>query len=202
MDVYFYVGKQDKDRILECGLKLSEWASRKIFILGIRQDCICTLLNPMDDMEKFNDDNYTPIKIKVNPKATIIAEGIFYDEDIYNKDMRKLYNDSVTAFDKYVFGTYRRPECLLTGTVDNKFIDEMDVNIDVPVLYSSSEELYIEKQMELGKEFYSSFEEKLLYRYYKHLSELNLYKTYSSLESDFVIFEREDAKHIVSLKKI
>jgi len=202
MDVFFYIDKPSRERVLECGLKLSEWAERKVFLSGIQHSCIKALLNPRDDMKKFEDDKYVPLKIRVNPKTTIIAEGLFYDDSLFDHGMNKFYNDSVIFLDKYIFGMYRRPECLLTGTVTNKFFKEMDRLIDVPVLYDSSEELYVHSQIEKGKEMYGNFNEKLLYRYYKHLEEKGLYKMHSIMGSEYVIFESEENKHIVSVRKV
>ncbi len=202
MDVFFYVNKKDKDRVLECGLKLSEWAERKVFISGIQHLCIRAFLNPRDDMDKFNDENYVPIKIRVNPSAVLVAEGVFYDDSFFDRGKNDLYNSSVMPLEKYVFGMYRKPECLLTGTVGERFFEVMDRFIDVPVLYNSSEELYISSQLEKGKELYTNFEERLLYIYYSRLADKGLYKVYNTVDSEYTIFESENGKHIVSLRKM
>ena len=202
MEVFYYIKKQDREKVFEYGLKLSEWADRKIFMFGIQQICIRTLLNPMDDPDKFNDENYIPIKIHVDPKKAIIAEGVFYNDFLYNRGMNELYNDSIVFFEKYIFGTYRIPECLLTGTVPNNYFTEMDRFIDVPVLYSSSEELYLANQIEFGKETYNNFYDKLLYRYYSHLKEKGFYKLYTTADSDYAIFKSEIGKHTVAVRKV
>ena len=201
MDVFFYIKKQDKQRVLECGLRLSEWADRKIFIFGIQQIALRTLLNPKDDIKKFNDENYVPIRIRIDHQTAIIAEGIFYNDFLYNRGMNKLYNESIVYFGKYVFGSYRQPECLLTGTVSNIYLKEMDKLIDVPVLYDSSEELYLNDQIEYGKEMYSSFYDKLLYRYYSNLHDKGYYKLYTTSDNDYAIFKSEVGKHTISVKK-
>ena len=201
MDVFFYIKREDKERVLECGLKLSEWANRNVFISGIRHECIKALLNPADDKEKLDDDRYVPLKIRVNPAATIVAEGMLYDECFFEQGVNSLYNDSVILLEKYVFGSYRRPECLLTSTVGSRYFDEMNRGIDVPILYSSSEELYLLKQLEYGKSKYTDFEERLLYRYYKHLSETGVYRMYVMSDNESVIFRNENINHIVSLRK-
>jgi len=202
MDVFFYIDKKDRERVLECGLRLAEWAERKIFLSGIQQPCIRALLNPLDDKDRFEDDNYLPMKIRVNPKATLVAEGIFYDDALFEHGINDLYNNSIIPLEQYVFGTYRKPECLLSGTVGNRFFNVMDKLIDVPVLYASSEELYVEMQIEHGKELYDNFEERLLYRYYSYLASKELYKEYITVDGEYAIFENEGSKHIVTVKKV
>lgn len=202
MDVFFYITKEDKDRVLECGLRLSEWAERKVFLSGVQHRCIRALLNPLDDPKKFNDDAYVPIKIHVNPKAALVAEGVFYDDTLFDHGVNQRYNDSVMPLEKYVFGTYRLPEVLLIGTVGNRYFEVMDKLIDVPVLYDSSESLYLTSQMERGKDLYSNFEERLLYRYYSHLVEKGLYKVQTTIDSEYAIFESVAGNHIVTVKKV
>ena len=202
MDVFFYVKKEESARVLECGLRLSEWAERKVFLGGVQHACICALLNPLDDLEKFHNEDYVPIKIHVNPKATLVAEGVFYDDMLFEHGVNQRYNDSVMPLEKYVFGTYRKPECLLIGTVGNRYFEVMDKLMDVPVLYDSSEALYVSAQMERGKELYSNFEERLLYRYYCALAEKGLYTKQTTVDSVYAIFESTAGNHIVTVKKV
>lgn len=202
MDVFFYIKKQDEERVLECGLRLSEWAERKVFLSGIRHLCLRALLNPMDDAKKFADESYIPIKIRVNPKAALVAEGIFYDDSLFDHGMNERYNNSVISLEKYEFGKYRKPECLLAGTVGNRYLKKMDRRIDVPVLYTSSEEIYVQALMDNGREWFRNFEERLLYRYYSHLAGKGLYKLHTTVDSEYAIFENESSKHIVTIKKV
>jgi len=201
MDVFFYIKHQDVERVSETGLKLNEWSDRKISIKGIWYPCIHALLNPMDEPEKFHDDNYIPLKIHVDPKHSIVAEGLFYNDFFFNSEMNKLYNKSVMLFEKYTFGIYRRPECLLTGTVSNKYFTQMDKLIDVPILYGSSEEIYLNRQLQAGRDSYENFEEKLLYRFYHNLYEKGLYEMYTTADSDHAVFESSVGEHIISTKK-
>ena len=202
MDVFFYVTKEEKDRVLECGLRLSEWAERKVFLSGVQHNCIRALLNPLDDPKKFHDDNYVPLKIHVNPKATLVAEGVFYDDTLFDHGVNQRYNDSVMPLEKYIFGTYRSPECLLVGTVGSKYFEVMDKLMDVPVLYDSSEALYVAAQMERGKELYSHFEERLLYRYYCTLADKGLYTKHTTIDNEYAIFESTAGNHIVTVRKV
>ena len=56
--------------------------------------------------------------------------------------------------------------------------------------------------MERGKELYSSFEERLLYRYYSKLAEKGLYTMQTTVDSEYAIFESNAGNHIVSVKKV
>lgn len=200
MEVFFYIPVGDADRALECGLRLSQCAERTITLLGVKKQFIKTLLNPKDD-DRFYDDRFVPLKVEVNPSEVFIADGTLYDDALNKSGDMELYGDSIILADKYIFGKYRKPECLIPFTISGESMTIMNKQIDVPVLYDNSEEFYIINEFERGKELYADFEEKVLYEFYKSLADKGLFKKYFTDDGSYCIFESVDDGRIISIKR-
>lgn len=188
MEVFFYVPKDKVDKVIECGLRLNEWSNRTININGVQKRYIAMLLNPKDDLVKYNDEKYIPLKIEVDPTEVLVADGALYrDED--KGASGSLYERSLVLLDKYIFGSFRLPECLMPATIPNRLISKMDKRIDVPVLYDRSEEIYLQYHLERCKDSFDDFIERLFHAYYESLVEKGLCVKHYTNEASIIVYE-------------
>ncbi|HOJ09193.1 MAG TPA: hypothetical protein PK733_01180 [Clostridiales bacterium] len=171
-EVYYYVPAEESENIVECGLKLSVWHSKEIMIEGIIKKCISALLNPKDDINKFNDEAYKCIKLDLPPDYCYVADRYLYEAGVDMPEVMELYLKSIIPLEKYIFGSYRLPECLVTTTVIPGQADLLNKAQDTPVLFNSSEELYLNNLIEFNKEKYYDFDDITMYFFYCKLSEL------------------------------
>jgi len=200
LEVFYYVPWEREGEVLEYGLRLRDWASRVIDIDGVRKRYIPLLLNPRDDPEKYKNGNFVPLKIQVVPSEIFVADGAVYrEEDIDKPD--NLYRRSLVFMDKYIFGSYRKPECLYPSNIPAELISRMDRHKDVPVLYDSSEELYLQHEFERGRETYENFIDKVLYAYYERLCSLGLCKRHYKTEDDIIVYESLTDGRIITIKR-
>ena len=168
MEVYYYIPIKEKEDALCCGIKLSTKANRKAPIHGYDTSCISMLLNPKDHLDKYKSDEYTCLGIEVKPGYCFIADSSFYG----NNETENLYIQSIMSQDKYVFGKYRKPECLVTCTILPDNIREISKVIDYPLLYNNSEDLYVnyilqdlkEKNLEFNDTILGLFFDKLYHQ--------------------------------------
>lgn len=174
IEVYYYIRKDEADMVAECGMSLLKWHSRVVQIGDTVRKCIPALLNPRDDMSKYKSPEFKCLKLKAPAESSYIAEKYYYDAGMDDPRMAKLYCDSVIPLRQYVFGTYRLPECLITITLLPGGIDPVHGGLDSPVLFSNSEELYLNNIIELNKEEDDSFSDALLYHYFKYLADRGL----------------------------
>jgi len=166
--VYFYVSAENIDEALECGIALSDFHEKKIFLNGCENKCIVTYLHPADS-KKFGDPSYVALKIIVSDGKGFIADSVLYDQDLYIKTKLDLYLKTIIKCEDYVLGSYRKPECLLTSTVLPEYIEKYDRRRDEPLLYTSSNDLYINRLIGEAHEASSDFDEIALNAYYDRL---------------------------------
>ncbi len=170
VDVYCYLPSSEVNDVVECGLKLSRWFDREVRIEGETRKCISTLLNPRDDMEKYKSTQYKCIKLEVHPQYCYAADRCLYLLGLDNSQIMELYMSTITPIGKYVFGSYRLPECLITSTVISEQMSVLNKRLDSPILFDSSEELYINNIIESYKEEHRNFNDTLLYYFYCSLA--------------------------------
>ena len=178
-EVYYYVPAEDSDYIIECGLKLSRWYEKEILIEGINKKCFSALLNPKDNMEKFSDEHLKCIKLDIPSEYCYVADKYLYEAGLYIPEIMESYYKSIIPIEKYLFGLYRLPECLVTTTVIPEQVGILNKAQDIPVLFNSSEELYINNLTEINKEIYEDFDDMILYYFYSKLAE---YKNITCIE--------------------
>jgi len=178
-EVYYYVPTEDSDYIVECGLKLSRWFEREILFEGINKKCFSALLNPKDDMIKFNNESLRCMKLDLPSEYCYVADKYLYEVGLNMSEIMESYYKSIIPLEKYIFGLYRLPECLITTTVIPGQVDILNKAQDTPVLFNSSEELYINNLIEINKEIYEDFDDIVLYYFY---SKLAGYKNITKIE--------------------
>lgn len=198
MDVYYYVPVKDADYAVECGLKLSRWHDREVMINGEMKRCICGLLNPKDDAEKYNSPEFKCLKLDVAPNYCFIADKYIYLVGTGNPRIMELYYRSIVPAEKYIFGSCRLPECLVTSTIIGGNVGILDKRLDNPVLFDNSEELYLNNIIEANKEAHSNFSDTMLYFFYSRLAELEKIDKIEDNKEKIAIFtDRENSRTII-----
>ena len=171
-EVYYFVKTEDVDDILDCGMKLSSFHDKKVMVEGVEKLCFSALLNPKDDMDKYRDINYTCLKLQVLNKYCFAADKFIYDALNCASQSMDLYYSSIIPLEKYTFGTYRLPECLVTTTILQGEAKVLDKRMDSPVIYTNSEQLYINNIIETLREKNEELEDCMLYSLLDRLHEL------------------------------
>ncbi len=167
VEVYYYVPQDKVENSIECGLKLSQWYEKEVQIEFENKRCFCALLNPKDDMGKYKSMDYKCLKLELYPEYCFVADKSLYEIGLYNDDVMKLYINSVIPIEDYTFGLYRLPECLIISTVIPEQISLLDKRLDSPILFNSSEELYINNVIEDFKQEYNDLNDRLLFGFLK-----------------------------------
>lgn len=129
--VYHYVSKEKATDYLKYGIRLSKQFDKEVVLNGYWKQCITALLNPKDNLEKFNSDNDIALKIEVSPDYCKIVESSEEKENLKAID-----------YENYILGTFLHPEVLITTSVLPEKISVLNKDIDVPVLYDNSEDYY------------------------------------------------------------
>ncbi|MFO7611483.1 MAG: hypothetical protein R6W99_03210 [Clostridia bacterium] len=160
MIAYFYIDGNDAEETVECGLKLSIYGDPVLEDNGHPLKAIRALLSPKDDMEKYNDAGLECLKLDIPNGKLLVAEAAYLETG-----NRKWFNESVVHAENYILGSYRNPCFLITFTVMNEYIGILDKKRDVPVLYDSSEELYIHNVKSEFEYKDNDFYDKALYGY-------------------------------------
>lgn len=196
IDVYFYMPESEVSNAVECGLKLSRWAEREVSVDDEVKKCMTALLNPKDDMNKYRSSEYRCVKLEVPPQYCFVADKYLYLVGLKSPLAMELYLKSIVPIDKYIFGSYRLPECLVTSTVISGHIGVLDKRLDLPVLFNNSEELYINNIIETYREEHSEFSDALLYAFYCMLTDAGKLSKKEDPENGIAIFiAKSDGRH-------
>ncbi len=193
-EVYYYVSSDKVSDILDCGLKLSAFFDKEVMIEGDVQQCFAGLINPRDDMGSYNSDSLTCIKINVRSDKCYVADRFVYDTIKEKPENLELYNKSVIPLEKYIFGTYRKPECLITSTILAGEAARLDRCMDLPVIYENSETLYINNIINNFREQYDKFDDYLLYSFFSRLEEIGKVNTIKSSDGGKAVFTTESGE--------
>jgi len=169
-EVYYYVKSENVSNIIDCGLKLSTFHNKEVIIEGEKKLCFSGLINPKDDLELYKSTAFSCLKLQVKSEKCFVADRFIY-ENAQSQDM-ELYYKTIIPIEKYMFGSYRLPECLITTTILAGEASVLNKKMDSPVLYSNSEELYINNILQELREQYAEIDDSLLYYFLDKLADL------------------------------
>lgn len=172
-EVYYYAKSQDISDIIDCGLKLSAFYDKEVEIEGEKKLCFAALINPKDDLALYKSDAHTCLKLQVKNNYCFVADRFLYETCLNSSNDLSLYYKSVIPIEKYTFGTYRFPECLVTTTVLTGDASVLGKRMDSPILYESSELLYINNIIEEFREKFEGFDDYMLYYFFDKLAEMS-----------------------------
>ncbi len=188
-DVYYYVPNSEVSNATECGLKLTQWGEKEIEVEGMTKKCIIALLNPKDDIVKYRSNDYTCLRLEIKLRHCFVADAMLFEVGLESTEAMKLFNESIVQADKYIYGTYRIPECLVTTTVISDQIKVLDKRIDLPILFDNSEELYMNNIIENYREEYRNFNDMMLYTFNMKLVEAKKATMIKDDKSGIAIFQ-------------
>lgn len=169
IEMYFYIPSGEAENAVECGLKLSRWADR---CLNVGNECkkyISALLNPKDDREKYDSEDFRCLKLELPIESCEIADRSLYIAACEVDEVMDIYIKSIIPARNYVFGMYRIPEVLVPQTVLPDRISLLDKRRDTPVLFDDSQELYINNLIESFREDSRYFHDALMELYLSKL---------------------------------
>lgn len=196
VEVYYYLPVNEVENAVECGIKLSRWFDMEVEINGDTKKCIAAYLNPKDDIEKYKSTDLKCVKLELDPRYCLVADKFLYNVSTTFPEALELFNQSVMPIEKYIFGSYRIPVCLVLSTIIAGQVEVLDKRLDSPVLFGSSEELYINKIVEAYREEYDDFNDAILYSFYCKLVEAGKMEVLEDTEKKIAIFiDKEKGKN-------
>ena len=158
MKVYCFIPAEEAEEVIECGLKLNSRLTKTIDIYGAKISCFEAYLHPQDGAGSRPDD--VLVKITVPEGRAYIADHSLLGE------LGDLYHKSIIAADQYKLGKYRKPCCLIACTILPDMIERYNSDLDEPLLYQSSEQLYRDSLFYKTDDLAQSFKDVALNAYY------------------------------------
>lgn len=135
--VYYYTKNENLPIFLKYGIRLSKNFDKELNINGYTKPFLIGMLNPKDDLEKYNSQKYTCLKLDIiNDHLKIIDMSV-----INNYSGEQL---SYSQINTYIFGTLKNPIVLIDTSVIADKISLYNKNIDIPILYDNSEDFFYE----------------------------------------------------------
>ncbi len=200
IDVYYYMPAGQTEDAVECGIKLSEWYSKEIHMEGEVKKCISALLNPRDDHEKYLSPEYRCLTLEVQPKHCFVADGMLYRAGQAYPEAMELYHRSIMPVEKYAFGSYRSPECLITATIIGEHVHVPGKGLDMPILYNNSQELYFNNLLEYFREVHDDFNDTMLYYLFKRLCDEGKAACIEDIVSGLAVFTYHNDGRVYTLR--
>lgn len=188
VEVYYYLPVEEVENAVECGIKLSQFFEREVEINGDIKKCLAAFLNPKDDIEKYKAADFKCVKLELDPKYCFVADKSLYRVGADFPKAFELFKESIIPIEKYIFGSYRIPECLVTSTVISGQVGVLDKRLDSPVLFGNSEELYINNIIETYREEFDDFNDAILYSFYYKLVEAGRMEVIEDLDKGIAVF--------------
>lgn len=158
MKVYCFIPAEEAEEVIECGLKLNSRLTKTITICGTQVPCFEAYLHPKDGAGTGPDD--VLVKITLPEGRAYIADNSLLGE------LGGLYNRSIIQADRYKLGKYRKPCCLISCTILPEMIERYNPDLDEPLLYQSSEQLYRDSLFYKTDDLAQSFKDVALNAYY------------------------------------
>ena len=191
MKVYCFILAQEAEEIIECGLKLNSRLTMTIEINGCEVRCFEAYLHPRDGKGMNSDD--VMVKITVPEGRAYIADNSLLGET------GDLYNKSIIPADQYKLGRYRKPCCLITCTVLPEMIERYNPDLDEPVLYQSSEQLYRDSLFYKTDDLAQCFKDVALNAYYNMKADSGEYTV--QFNDEYAAFTDSATSEVIAIVK-
>ncbi len=134
--IYFYVDSSKLSTIQNFGLKLSDNFSHTIPINGLQKRVFVGLLNPKDDMFKYNSKDYTCLKVSLYEEQCYVLNEV--QLIITPKDG----DYGLIRLSDYIYGTYENPRVIFNTSILPEQIEVLNDTIDEPILFENSKDLF------------------------------------------------------------
>lgn len=168
--IYFYVNSSKLNETLRYGIKLSQNFLYNIPIKGVEKKCMVGLLNPKDEIHKFQSEEYVCLKLNLYPEQCYIINEVSLIIPPKEYEIINLKD--------YKYGEFESPRVLFSCSILPEEITLLNKTIDEPLLFDNSKDLYyqikIEKIMDelAPSEIYFALCEYVDYKESKALSNL------------------------------
>lgn len=193
-EVYYYVKSENVSNIIDCGLKLSAFHNKEVIIEEEKKLCFSGLINPKDDLELYKSSSFSCLKIQVKSEKCFVADRFIYEAVQGQSPDMELYYKTVVPIEQYRFGSYRLPECLITTTILAGEASVLDKRMDSPVIYSNSEELYLNNILQELREQYAEIDDSLIYFFLDKLTELGKLDKTDNINTGSSIFKNKSGR--------
>jgi len=198
--VYFYIPAEKLTDVIDCGLKLSEWKDRKQATPWSHEarPCIRAFLHPMDD-NRYGNPAFQCVQLDIPVEYCVVADNDLYRLSQEHPDLQKVYIDTMVPLDRYLFGSFRSPECLVFTTVLSEGISVWGKGLGEPLLYQSSAALYVNNLLDRYNSRFEDINQVLLYSFLA-LERINgCVEGLQSVENGLAVFFDREIKHPVIL---
>lgn len=201
--VYFHIPRKQLADAAECGLKLSEWVQRRQATRWNNNEAACftAYLHPRDDF-KFHDPAFQCIKLDIDVDDVIVADNDLYMLSLECPEVRDDYLQTMVRLKEYAFGSFRKPECLIFTTILPDQISIPGKRPEDPLLYESSEKLYVSNLLERYQDRYDEINSALLYCFLARQEEEGLNRGYCSEGSGIALFKDDNRYITVPVPKL
>ena len=132
--IYFYVKSSKLNETLRYGIKLSQNFSHIIPIKGIEKKCMVGLLNPKDDMDKYNSDEYICLKLN------LYTEQCYVLNEVSLIIPQKEYE--VINIQDYKYGDIESPRVIFSCSILPEEVTILNKIIDEPLMFENSKDLF------------------------------------------------------------
>lgn len=201
-ELYYYIPREKINDIVDCGLKLSEWYDREILLPGFNcyRKVLKAFLNPRDDLKKVKDANSQCLRLEVDLDYCRVGDAALYDMGLKEPVLMENYIKNLIPLADYKFGAFRNPEVLIMVSLLPDKIDIAGKALDIPVLYESSEILYLNNLLEKQEETYQDSGNHLLYAFFIYLEAMGKVIKHTDDEKKNVIFFYKDINKYIVLR--
>ena len=191
MKVYCFIPACEAEEVIECGLKLNSRLTKTIELQGGPIQCFETYLHPRDGISLNPDD--VMVKITVPEGRAYVADNSLLGE------LGELYNKSIIPVNQYKLGKYRKPCCLISCTVLPEMIERYNPDLDEPILYQSSEQLYRDSLFYKTDDLVQSFKDVALNAYYNMKAASGEYVV--QFNDEYAAFIDEKSSEVIAIVK-
>ena len=125
--IYYYTKNENLPIFLKYGIRLSKNFNKELNINGYVKPFLIGLLNPKDDLEKYNSNDYACLKL-----------------DILDDHLRVIDKELIN---NYIFGSLKNPIVLIDTSVISDKISIYNKTMDIPLLFDNSENFFYELEV-------------------------------------------------------
>ncbi|MCX7773208.1 MAG: hypothetical protein N2376_08880, partial [Clostridia bacterium] len=123
-----------------------------------------------------------------------------YQLGLQDPSLMNRYKEALTPLSSYRFGTFRSPEVLVMASILPESIEVMGKALDIPILYESSELLYLNNMLEKHEETYKDSGNHLLYAFYTYLQTYGKITRFEDKAQQLAVFIDEENSEYAVLK--
>ena len=139
--LYYYIDSSKLESVRRFGLKLSENYSYTLPVNGLQKRFFAALLNPKDDLLKYNSEQFTCLKVHIYPDLCYVVNEISLIINPKNGDY------GLIPLNDYVYGEFENPKVVFNSSILPEQIELLDDVMDEPILFESSKDLFYQSKV-------------------------------------------------------